>query len=172
MASLESSPCRCSPGDCRALASRRIPTLLVPSESQGRDRRNGLLRRPDDPTHRFLVYDDDSIFSNAVTHAIKTFEIEPKRTTFRSPWQNGTAERFVGSIRRELLDHVVVLNEDHLRRLLREYADYYNDERVHTSIGDSPNGRTVESRLSKHAKVVGLPLVGGLHHRYRWREAA
>ncbi len=85
---------------------------------------------------------------------------------------NAYAERFVGSVRRELLDHVVVLNEDHLRRLLREYADYYNDERVHTSIGDAPNGRAVESRPSEHAKVVGLPRVGGLHHRYRWRTAA
>jgi putative transposase len=69
-------------------------------------------------------------------------------------------------------DHVVVLNEDHLRRLLREYVGYYNAERVHTSIRDSPVGRPVESRPSEHAKVVGLPRVGGLHHRYRWSEAA
>ena len=80
--------------------------------------------------------------------------------------------RLVGSVRRELLDHVVVLNEDHLRRLLREYVDYYNDERVHTSIGDAPNGRPVEVRASSCSKVTGLPRVGGLHHRYQWREAA
>ena len=127
---------------------------------------------PDEPTHRFLIYDNDAIFSPAVTSAIKSFEVDPKRTAFRSPWQNGTAERVVGSVRRELLDHVVVLNEDHLRRLLREYVDYYNAERVHTSIGDAPVGRPVESRPSDRAKVVGLPRVGGLHHRYRWREAA
>jgi putative transposase len=127
---------------------------------------------PDEPTHRFMIYDNDAIFSPAVTHAIKSFEINPKRTAFRSPWQNGTAERVVGSVRRELLDHVVVLNEDHLRRLLREYVDYYNAERVHTSISDSPAGRPVESRPSEHAKVVGFPRVGGLHHRYRWSEAA
>ncbi len=127
---------------------------------------------PNEPNHRYLIYDNDSIFSIAVTGAIKNFEIDPKRTAFRSPWQNGTAERFVGSVRRELLDHVVVLNEDHLRRLLREYVDYYNDERVHTSIGDAPVGRPVESRPSKRAKVIGMPRVGGLHHRYRWREAA
>lgn len=127
---------------------------------------------PDDPTHRFLIYDNDSIFSNAVTNAIKSFEIDPKQTAFRSPWQNGTAERFVGSVRRELLDHVLVLSEDHLRRLLREYVDYYNEDRVHTSISNSPAGRDVESRPSEHAIVVGLPHVGGLHHRYRWREAA
>ena len=86
--------------------------------------------------------------------------------------QNGTAERVVGSVRRELLDHVVVLNEDHLRRLLREYTEYYNNERVHTSIGDAPNGRAMESRPSGRAKIIGFPRVGGLHHRYRWREAA
>jgi len=127
---------------------------------------------PDEPAHRFLIYDNDSIFSPAVTHTIKSFGIIPKRTAFRSPWQNGTTERFVGSVRRELLDHVVVLNERHLRRLLREYVDYYNDERVHTSIGDAPIGRPVESRPPASARVVGLPRVGGLHHRYCWREAA
>ena len=72
----------------------------------------------------------------------------------------------------DCLDHVIVLNEDHLRRLLREYVDYYNDERVHTSIADAPVGRPVESRPYEHAKVVGLPRVGGLHHRYSWREAS
>ena len=90
----------------------------------------------------------------------------------RSPWQNGIAERSVGSVRRELLDHIVVLNEDHLRRLLCEYVGYYNSERVHTSIGDAPLGRAVESRPSECAEVKGIPRVGGLHHRYRWREAA
>ncbi|GAG33040.1 unnamed protein product, partial [marine sediment metagenome] len=101
---------------------------------------------PDEPIHRYLICDNDAIFSPAVTSAIKSFGIDPKRTAFRSPWQNGTAERVVGSVRRELLDHVVVLNEDHLRRLLREYVNYYNAERVHTSISDSPAGRPVESR--------------------------
>ena len=127
---------------------------------------------PDEPAHRYLIHDNDSIFSPAVTHAIRSFEIDPKRTAYRSPWQNGTAERLVGSVRRELLDHVVVFNEDHLRRLLREYVDYYNDERVHTSISDAPAGRPVEWRPSERAKVVGLPRVAGLHHRYCWREAA
>jgi transposase InsO family protein len=127
---------------------------------------------PDEPIHRFLVYDNDSIFSYDVTEAIKSFGIRPKRTAFQNPWQNGTAERFVGSVRRELLDLVVVLSDEHLRRLLREYVDYYNNERVHTSIGDAPVGRPVESRPSEDAKIVGIPRVGGLHHRYTWREAA
>jgi putative transposase len=127
---------------------------------------------PDERTHRFMIYDNDSIFSPAVTHAIESFGMDPKRTALRSPWQNGTAERVVGSVRRELLDHVVVLGEDHLRRLIREYVEYYNAERVHTSIADAPLGRPVEPRPSEHAEVIGIPRVGGLHHRYHWREAA
>jgi hypothetical protein len=122
---------------------------------------------PDEPTHRFLIYDNDAIFSPAVTGAIKSFEIDPKRTAFRSPWQNGTAERVVGSVRRELLDHVVILNEDHLRRLLREYVDYYNDERVHTSIGDAPGGRPVESRTPEHCAFSKF--IRDLWWRYRDR---
>jgi hypothetical protein len=78
----------------------------------------------------------------------------------------------VGSVRRELLDHVVVLGEDHLRRLLREYVEYYNGDRVHTSIGDAPAGRLPESKPSDSAKVVEFPRVGGLHHRFAWRDAA
>jgi transposase InsO family protein len=78
----------------------------------------------------------------------------------------------VGTVRRELLDHVVVLGEDHLRRLLREYVEYYNTERVHTSLGDAPEGRAAQEQPSKWAKVMGLPRVGGLHHRYAWVEAA
>jgi transposase InsO family protein len=126
----------------------------------------------DERTHRFLIDDNDSIFSPAVTHAIESFGMEPKRTVFRSSGQNGTAERAVGSIRRELLDHVVVLGEAHLRRLLREYVDYSNAERVHTSIADASMGRPVESRPSQHAEVIGTPRVGRLHDRRRWRDAA
>jgi transposase InsO family protein len=118
------------------------------------------------------VTDGVAVFSAAVTMAIERFQMSPKRTAFRSPWQNGTTERWVGSVRRELLDHVIVLNSDHLRRLLLEYVDYYNDERVHTLLQDSPAGRPVESRPSPGAKVVGLPRIGGLHHRYAWRKAS
>ena len=119
-----------------------------------------------------MIFDNDSIFSDKVTEAIKSFGIEPKRTAYRSPWQNGVAERWVGSCKRELIDHVIVFNEDHLRRLLREYVSYYNAERVHTVIRDAPEGRTIEARPSPGAKVIGLPRVGGLHHRYVWKEAA
>jgi transposase InsO family protein len=127
---------------------------------------------PDAPTHRFLIFDNDAIFSSEVARSVSRFGIHPERTALQSPWQNGTAERFAGTVRRELLDHVVVVSEDHLRRLLREYVAYYNTERVHTSIGDAPEGRAVQERRSKRAKVVGLPRVGGLHHRYVWAEVA
>ena len=78
----------------------------------------------------------------------------------------------MGTARRELLDHVVVLSEDHLRRLLREYIEYYNAERVHTAIADAPAGRASETKPSGGAKVIRLPRVGGLHGRYTWRDAA
>jgi transposase InsO family protein len=126
----------------------------------------------DDSVPRYLIFDNDSIFSDKVTEAIKSFGIEPKRTAFQSPWQNGVAERWVGSCKREIADHVIVFNEDHLRRLLREYVSYYNAERVHTVIRDAPEGRAIEAQPSPGAKVVGLPRVGGLHHRYVWQEAA
>lgn len=127
---------------------------------------------PDSPTHRYLIFGNDAIFSSEVSRSIARFGIHPRRTALQSPWQNGTAERFVGSVRRELLDHVVVLSEDHLRRLLGKYIDYYNGERVHTSIGDAPEGRAVQAQPSDQAKVIALPRVGGLHHRYVWEEAA
>jgi transposase InsO family protein len=76
----------------------------------------------------FLIHDNDTIFSDRVTQSIDQFGIEPKRTAYRSPWQNGTAERWIGTVRRELLDHVIVIDESHLRRLLREYVAYYNGE--------------------------------------------
>jgi transposase InsO family protein len=127
---------------------------------------------PGESAPGYLIYDNDSIFSEKVAEWIECLGLEPKRTAYRSPWQNGTAERWVGSARRELLDHVIVFNEEHLQRLLCEYVAYYNAERVHTQLRDSPAGRPMEARPSPNAQIVGLPRVGGLHHRYIWREAA
>ena len=127
---------------------------------------------PGESAPGYLIYDNDSIFSIGVTEAIRQFQVRPKRTAYRSPWQNGTAERWVGSARLELMDHVIVFDEPHLRRLLRDYVVYYNGERVHTQLRDSPAGRPIQSRPSSGARVVGLPRVGGLHHRYIWQEAA
>jgi transposase InsO family protein len=114
---------------------------------------------PGDSSARYLIYDNDSIFSNEVSKTIRLLGIKPKRTAYRSPWQNGTAERWVGSCKREIIDHVIVLNEDQLRRLLRDYVSYYNTERVHTRLQDAPEGREVEVRSALGAKVVGLPRV-------------
>ncbi len=96
---------------------------------------------PDEPTHRFLIFDNDAIVSTAIAQAVLGLGARPNCTAFQSPWHNGTAGRFVGRVPRELLGHVVVLHEDHLRRLLREYVAYYNAERVRTSIGDAQAGR-------------------------------
>jgi transposase InsO family protein len=124
---------------------------------------------PGASTPRYLHLDRDSIFSAEVVGAIRGFGIDPVR---RSPWQNAIAERRVGTCRREPLDHVIVFGEGHLRRLLADYVAYYNTERVHTGLGDSPDGRSIEPRPSSTARVVALPPVGGLYHRYVWAEAA
>jgi transposase InsO family protein len=121
---------------------------------------------------RYPVLDRESIFSGEVVAAIRSFGIDPVRTAHRSPWQNPVAERWIGTCRRELLDHVIVFGERHLRRLLADYVAYYISKRVHTHLGDSPEGRPTEIRPSPAASVVGLLRVGGLHHRYVWAEAA
>ena len=127
---------------------------------------------PDDSAPRYTIYDNDSIFSDEVSKTIRSLGITPERTAYSGPWQNGTAERWVGSCRRDILDHVIVFDENHLRRLLRDYIAYYKYERVHTRLQDAPNHRSVELRPSSIAIVVELPRVGGLHHRYTWQEAA
>jgi transposase InsO family protein len=128
---------------------------------------------PFDSAPRMLVHDRDAVFGEAVASSLRSMGITPIQTTFRSPWQNGVAERFIGSVRRELLDHVIVLGEEQLRRLMRQYVEYYNEDRTHLAIGkDAPRGRPVEPCLGSGARVVALPRVGGLHRRYAWRRAA
>ncbi|MBT4287912.1 MAG: transposase, partial [Deltaproteobacteria bacterium] len=129
---------------------------------------------PFDQAPKYLIMDRDSIFSSHVKGFLeRQLGAEPKVTSYRSPWQNGVAERLVKSIRNELLNHVVVFNEDHLRRLMREYVGYYNKDRCHLSLNrDSPMGRKVDSKHSKNAKVKSEPILGGLHHKYIWRKAA
>jgi hypothetical protein len=98
---------------------------------------------------------------------VKAMGSQPIRTAFRSPWQNGIAERWVGSVHRDLLDHVIVLNQKHLRRLLNEYVRYYHEDRTHLGLGkDTPAGRVPASVPSSGHKVISLPRLGGLHHRY------
>jgi len=126
-----------------------------------------------DAAPRHLIFDRDSIFSAHVVSTIKSFGIDPTRTAWGCPWQNGVAERWIGSVRRELLDHVVVLGERHLRRLLIEYIAYHHDDRTHLGLGKAtPARRSVAHRPDDEARVIALPRVGGLHHRYDWRAAA
>jgi len=122
---------------------------------------------PYDSAPSYLIFDRGSYFNQEVMETMKSFGIEPKRTGFQSPWQNGVAERFVGSCRRELLDHVIVLNERHLKRLMNEYIRYYGDDRTHLGLGkQTPNGRKVAESTNVSCKVISMPRVGGLHHRY------
>ena len=127
---------------------------------------------PGDSSIRFLIHDNDAIFSRSLRDSIPQLGIESRPTSIASPWQNGLAERWVGTVRRELLDHVIVLDERHLYRLMREYVDYYNRDRVHTGRRAAPMGRDVEIRPKSGGQIVSLPRVGGLHHRYTWAAAA
>jgi hypothetical protein len=126
---------------------------------------------PYDSAPRYLILDRDGRYGNVVPDTLRAWGLKPVRISRRSPWQNGVSERWVLTVRRELLDHVVVLSADHLRRLLRSYLAYYHEDRCHLSLGkDSPNRREVTPRPSPAATVIALPRVGGLHHRYEWSE--
>ena len=128
---------------------------------------------PEDTSLRYLILDRDRKFDGHVIEMVKSVGSKLIRTGYRSPWQNGVAERWVESCRSELLDHVIVFNEAHLRRLVREYLRYYHEDRIHDALHkDTPEPRLVEQRKSAQSRVVALPRVGGLHHRYTWREAA
>ena len=120
-----------------------------------------------------MILDRDAKFDADVIQFLKSTGLTPKRTSIQSPWQNGIAERWIGSCRRELLDHVIALSESHLRRLIREYVSYYHEDRIHDSLEkDTPNRRLVEMKSSTAALVSSVARLGGLHHRYGWREAA
>ena len=119
------------------------------------------------PAHRFLLFDHDSKFGTDVISAARDLGSQPTRTAFRSPWQNGVAERWVGSCRRDLLDHVIVLNQRHLKRLMSEYVRYYHEDRTHLGLGkDTPAGRPSAIHSLVASKIQSLPRLGGLHHRY------
>jgi putative transposase len=120
--------------------------------------------------HRFLLFDRDSKFGADVVSAVTYIGSQPTRTAFRSPWQNGVAERWVGSCRRDLLDHVITLNERHLKRLMSEYVRYYHEDRTHLGLAkDTPAGRPTAIRPGAQSKIQSLPRLGGLHHRYAAR---
>ena len=113
------------------------------------------------PTH--LIGDRDGAYGHAVIKRLAAMGIRDHTIAPRSPWQNGHAERLVGSIRRECLDHVVILGEAHLRQVLNAYGAYYNCVRTHLSLGkDAPHVRSVQ----RFGSIAASPILGGLHHEY------
>jgi len=122
---------------------------------------------PWDEAPRFLLHDRDHAFAGVTRAAMSMQEI---LTAPRSPWQNAYVERFIGSVRRECLDHVIIANAAGLRRVLSTYVDYYTASRTHLALEkDAPLPRRVSSLTS--GEIVAIPQVGGLHHRYERRAA-
>ena len=118
---------------------------------------------PWDEAPRYLIRDRDRIYGTVVTRRLRAMGIRDKPTAPASPWQNGFAERLIGSIRRECVDHLIVLGEPHLRRILRTYARYYNDVRTHWSLDkDAPISRPVQ----QIGNISSRQILGGLHHQY------
>ena len=128
---------------------------------------------PWDTAPKYLLRDRDGIYGSIFRQRLENMGIKEVITAPRSPWQNPFVERLIGSIRRDCLEHVIVLNASHLKRILSSYFDYYHYDRTHYGLGkDTPLERLVQPRPAKGAKVIELPRVGGLHHRYEWKEAA
>lgn len=118
---------------------------------------------PWDKAPGYLIRDRDRIYGTLVTRRLRAMGIRDKPTAPASPWQNGIAERLIGSIRRECVDHFIVLGEAHLRRIPRAYVRYYNDIRTHRSLGkDTPVSRPVQQT----GIISSRPILGGLHHHY------
>lgn len=114
----------------------------------------------------FLIRDNNKIYGRVFRDRMSGLGLEQTRTAFRSPWQNGYAERWISSLRRDCLDHVIPINERQLRRVIRSYVDYYHVDRTHLGLEkDAPEERPIESR--EMGEVVAFPRVGGLHHRYK-----
>jgi transposase InsO family protein len=118
---------------------------------------------PWDQVPRYLIRDRDAVYGAVVTRRLRAMGIRDKPISAGSPWQNGFAERLIGTLRRECVDHVIVLSEAHLRRTLTKFADYYNNVRVHRALAqDAPISRPIE-RLGV---ITSRPVLGGLHHQY------
>ena len=125
---------------------------------------------PFNETPRYMIRDRDSTYGKWFRRRMKNMGIEEFVIAPRSPWQNPFVERVIGSIRRECLDHMIILGEQHLRRTVKRYSDYYNRARTHLSLEkDAPSGRPVQSPA--HGAIRSRRHCGGLHHEY-YRQAA
>ena len=115
---------------------------------------------------RFLIRDRDSKFGQKFKARLRHLEIHDIQTAYRSPWQNGYVERVIGSIKRECLNHVIIMNETHLNNIMKSYIDYYHNSRTHLGLNkDSPIHRKVCP--DEDGMIQSIPQVGGLHHRYK-----
>jgi transposase InsO family protein len=112
---------------------------------------------------RYIIRDRDRAYGGAFIRRVAAMGIRDQPISARSPWQNGCAERLIGSIRRECLDHVVIFGERHLRHLLNSYQNYYNEVRTHLSL---QKDASVPRAVCRTGRVLPLPVLGGLHHRY------
>ncbi len=120
---------------------------------------------PYDEAPRFLIRDHDGIYGGDFRQRVQHMGVDEVVIAYRSPWQSPYVERLIGSLRRECLDHMIVLNEAHLIRILTAYFEYYNQSRTHLSLGrNAPIPRTVEP--PSQGRIIAIPQVGGLHHRY------
>ena len=118
---------------------------------------------PWDERPRYLIRDRDGCFGAVALRRLRAMRIRDRPIASRSPWQNGHAERLIGSIRRECLDHVIVRGEKHLRQILRAYATYHNQARTHLALNkDAPDHRPVQ----RSGHITAVAMIGGLHHRY------
>lgn len=123
---------------------------------------------PWDTAPRYLLRDRDRIFGQDFSRQVKG--IKQVLSAPRSPWQRAYVERVIGTIRRECLDHVIVFNQRSLRRHLRDFLDYYHRTRTHLGLEkDTPESRSIQS--AEAGRVISIPVVGGLHHRYERRAA-
>jgi transposase InsO family protein len=125
---------------------------------------------PDDSAPAYLLRDRDDVYGKHFRHRVNGIGIEEVLTTPHSPWQNPFAERLISSVRRECLDHMLVLGERHLRRVLRHYFAYHHQARTHLSLAkDAPDGRPIEP--PEPSAIIAIPHIGGLHHCYIRRAA-
>jgi transposase InsO family protein len=116
-----------------------------------------------DQAPRYPIHDLDGAYGEIFIRRLRSMGIRDRPTSPRSPWQNGYAERLIGSIRRECVDHVVVFGERHLRHVLLSYKKYYNEARTHLSLNkDAPMSRAAETA----GRIICHPILGGLHHQY------
>ena len=128
---------------------------------------------PFDTAPRYAILDRDGKYGHLVPQTLQSIGVKPVRRAPRSPWQNPYVERFGGTLRRELLDKIIVFNQTQLHRVVHEFVTYYHEDRCHLGLDkDAPEPRAVTPQPSPRARVVALPRVGGLQHRYEWRQAA